>query len=167
MKKSDLAYCLHQDIENWEIVNIGYDNISKRVDLLLRNFELKSLPFGSDYKEYNNKLKKINIMDEYAFVYYEDSEIVNAIEEFVCENKDINLNKIKELVKNPEDLFTTSIQAGWKKILQSLGCFDVDSYRIKFLKEFKKYYFQYAKDTSNEDIIETMKFFEKLNLDLE
>ena len=166
MKKSDLAYCLHQDIENWEIVNIGYDNISKRVDLLLRNFELKSVPLGSDYKEYNNKLKKINIMDEYAFVYYDDGEIVNAIEEFVCKNKGLNLNNLKEMVKNPEVLHTTAIQTGWKKILQSLECFDVEKYRTKFIEEFKKYYFQYAKENSNEDIIETMKFFEKLNLDL-
>ena len=167
MRKSDLAKCLNQDIENWEIVNIGYDNIGKSVDLLLRNFEWKSVPFGRGYKEYNDKFKKINMMEENAFSYYEDGVLIHSLEEFVCENKDINLNKIKELVKNPEDLHTTSIQAGWKKILQSLECFDVDSYRIKFLKEFKKYYFQYAKDTSNEDIIETMKFFEKLNLDLE
>lgn len=166
MRKNDLAYCLHKDIDNWEIVNIGYDNISKRIDLLLRNFEWKSVPFGRDYKEFNENLKKLNLMDEYAFVYYEDGKLVNSVEEYVRENKGLNLNQIKELVKTPEVIHTTTIQTDWINILQSLGCFDVVDYKNKFLLEYKKFFLKYMKENTKEDCLEIIKFFEELNLDL-
>ena len=64
MKKSDFALLLGKDIGNWEIVNVGYEEKIKNVDLLLREFQWKGIPFGRDYKDYTGNVKKIKILDE-------------------------------------------------------------------------------------------------------
>jgi len=162
MKKSDLAHCLHQDIENWEIVNIGHDNISNRVELLLMNFEWKGVLYGRDYKEYTNKFKKIILLDENAFLYYEDGVLFNSIQEYIKLKNGLNFYRIKEIVLNPENIYTTPIQSGWKNILVNLNIFNKESYKIKFIEELKKYFAEYLNENPNEEMLEIFKFIEEL-----
>lgn len=165
MKKSDLAHCLHQDIENWEIVNIGYDNISKRVEFLLMNFEWKGSHFETVHKEYTNKFRKIVLLDENAFSYYEDGVLFNSIQEYVKSNNGLNIYRIKEIVLNPENIYTTPIQSGWKNILINLNIFNKESYKIKFVEELKKYFAEYLNENPNEEILEILNFIEEAIID--
>lgn len=164
MKQSDLNKILGEDIENWEIVNVGYD---KCLNLLLREFEWEGLKFCLDRKKYTSKIKKLKILDEFAFNYYVDDNLVNAIYDFLEKHEGINLKYVDDLIHNPQKILTTDIQTEWKNILIKIGCFDEQKYKKLFLEELKKQLIVYYKDNPNKNVLlEKIKFLEDVVTDL-
>ena len=168
MKKSDLKNLLGEDIGNWEIVNVGYETMNKQIDLLLTEYEWKGVFHGRDYKDYTSNVKKLKILDEYAFKYYEDNNFVNAVEEYVKYAKGLDINQLDVLIKNPFSIATTEVQTEWKEILLRLGLLDIEEYNKKFLEEFKSQLdIFYTKNPEHKDIFNYIKFFEEISLTLQ
>ena len=159
MKKSDFALLLGKDIGNWEIVNVGYEEKIKNVDLLLREFEWKGVPFARDYKEYTGNVKKIKLLDEFAFSYYEDTNLINSIKEYVQHCNGITLGQFEKIVNNPKSVITTEVQADWIFILQSIGCFKEKEYNNMFIKELINQLTIYYKKHNKKEILEAYALF--------
>lgn len=161
MKKSDLAKLVGEDIGYWEIMNVSYEYSSKKLYLLLQEYEWKGCMFARDYKQYLGNIKRITMLDEFAFEYYEDDKKINAIEKYIESNNGLNCDHIKRIFNNPESLPTTQIQSEWIHILQCLNIFDKEKYSQQFLKEFKQRLKKYCEENADQKKLkDVMEFFE-------
>ena len=162
MKKSDLTKLIGKDIENWEIVNVGYDGVNQIIELLLHEFQLKGDLHSLDYKVYSENFKKIKILDEFAFRYYENEELVNVVEQLVYQMQGLNLHYLELMLKNPESVSTNGVQTDWKNILMEIGAFNSGEYKTKLFNELKKCYVEYLTNNPSIEQTKVLKFFEDI-----
>lgn len=164
MKKEDLRKLIGEDLGEWEIANVGYDFSTRTLDFVLREFVWKGIPFSRDYKEYTGEVKKVRFFDEFAFFYLEDGVYVNSVKNYVESEQGLNLKSLDNLIKNPQNLYTTHIQNEWLYILKRLNLFDVKEYNKTFVARVKEEIVKYYKNNNKlEDLRDTLKFFNDIN----
>ena len=127
MKKENLKKCLYKHIDNFEIVNVGYDGIGNKLELLLRQFD-----YVDDKIEYLNSFKKMVFLDKFGFFYYEDGVFHNTFDE------QINKIVLEDDLLNFKNFSFSKLQKDWINILKTLGEFDEKEFNAYVLTEVKK-----------------------------
>ncbi|MBO5954849.1 MAG: hypothetical protein J6Q13_02630 [Clostridia bacterium] len=127
MKKTVLQKLLYQHMNSYEIVNVGYDGISSKFELLLRKFE-----YIDDKIKYLNSFKKIVFLDKYAFRYYEDGVLYNTFDE------QINRIVLEDELLCFKNFSFSKLQKDWINILKNLGEFNEEEFNDFIVKEIKQ-----------------------------
>ena len=138
MKRSNLQGLLYQHLGCWKIVNVGYNEVLNQVVLLLQEYGFVQNDLSKDEYALNN-FKKLVVLDEFAFNYYEDGVLTSAIEQFLHGNKELDLQQLEIMLSNKTNIETTEIQNGWLTILKDLGLFDFERYKQNFINELHLY----------------------------
>ena len=127
MKKSTIKKLLYQHVDSYEIVNVGYDVIGDKFELLLREFSLN----GNEIS-YLNTFKKIVLLDKFGFCFYEDGVFHNTFEE------QLNRIVLEDEILSFKSFPFSKFQKDWINILKSVDEFDEKEFSEYVFLEFKK-----------------------------